>query len=696
MRAGFEYINERTPNLIPDNDSTGIPVVIGPCSAGPINTVKKINNKSDLAQFGAGRAVELAAMISNRAGNGFFFCRSITSTPSTIGTITKTYGNPVGTPINSFASVLVAGATVNGDIVYAPKQVGVNLTVVNPGVLTPATVIAVVGQAITITLKHDGVGITETATALVAAIAANVNASPLLLATAQGTGASAPGALASTALTDNYFQITALASGISYRVLVSGTNTAFSTSYAAGVVTVTAATNASGEPTTTMTTALASLQALAIANPNTFSVTNVGTVGTKLIAAKAVTTLPYGSTGTMTATGTPTDQFDFIVTMTKAGTVGGPTPLIVTWSPDGGKLYSSTATGVVNPDGTYTPIGTNLPTGLLLTFSGSFDVGDSFSFATTEPLTSPADLATSVDTCLNTQVVDGVIKYKPGFLTSAIPVNKSTALALDAKLQEKYQQKTCAALWTVRDFNPGETHDQWQASITTDFAGFISYVGLTSVAATPGDIQSPYTGRALRVPYVFFAAPQIYKYSKEKSLAMTEGEFATNPFYTAIYHDERLQPGLDDARFVTGTTYEDSEIVGAIYTTDGLTFGDPTDLSVGSIQYSRIRRAIFRALGKALFTEIGKQVIINPFTVGAKVAGSIRDDAKNRIIALCKKTLNPVLFKSGEQAVSALSIDIPQDYSLAATRILKLNVIATVLGEIKNIIITVALDIPVG
>lgn len=687
MIGTIDIIQGRSQPLTASNDTTGIPIVVGPCSAGPINTPVQIFSEADLAQFGAGRTVELAAMCGRIVGFPFWFCRSTTSTVSTIGSVTKTYGNPLGTPLVSFASVLAPGSTVNGDMLYTPKVLGVNLTVINPGVLTPATIIATLGQAITITLKHDGTNVTETGTALAAAIAADLSAGPLLLGTAQGTGAGNPGALASTALTDNYFNITALAPGISYRVLVSGINTAFSTSYAANVITVTAATNANGEPTTTMATALASLQALALANPGVFSVASVGVAGTKLIAAKPVTTLAFGSTGTMTVSGTPTDKFQFIAKIVKGGTIGGLVPVTINWSPDGGLWYSSTASGVINPDGTYVPVGINLPTGLTLTFSGTFDVGDSFAFSTTENLSSLSDMTDAVNACIAKQTLVA------GFFVSTMEMPKASALFLDGVLQAAYGTRTLGAMWTARDFNIGETESQWRNALTIDYANFLSYKGITSVAAAPMDILSPYTARTLRVPGVFQFAPQIFAYPKQQGLMITSTDYSTNPYVLKIYHDERLNPGLDAARFITTRTYAQSEIAGQIYTTDSPTFGDTTDPSIAYIEYTRIVKAGFRALGPVLFKELGKNVPVNKNAQpNGAVAGSIADQAANRIIGICKKTLNTIWLQAGNQAVTSYTVTIPRDYSILDTSTLKVEVEAIPLGTIKKVVLKLTLQ----
>ena len=70
--------------------------VVGPASSGPVNTPRVINRTSDLATSGYGPGVSLAAEVfaeaaTNQRETGLpvFYTRSLTSTPSVLGSILK-------------------------------------------------------------------------------------------------------------------------------------------------------------------------------------------------------------------------------------------------------------------------------------------------------------------------------------------------------------------------------------------------------------------------------------------------------------------------------------------------------------------------------------------------------------------------------------------------------------------------------
>lgn len=82
----------------------------------------------------------------------------------------------------------------------------ITLTVVNPGVLTASTTVAVVGNDITVTLKHNGTSITATMQEVADALAASSAASALVTAAVVGAGATLAVAMAQTALSGGSLQ----------------------------------------------------------------------------------------------------------------------------------------------------------------------------------------------------------------------------------------------------------------------------------------------------------------------------------------------------------------------------------------------------------------------------------------------------------------------------------------------------------
>lgn len=156
-----EIIFRRTtipPNL---NGRASIPCVMGPASAGAIGEIATLTTLNDCAAFGFGPGIEMASWILQKAGGPVYFIPTQITTASVASSVTKTDANPVGAIVNSYGSVLVAGANANGNMLFTAKDLDATLEIINPGVVTANTIIGVVGKAVTITLKHDGTNITE-------------------------------------------------------------------------------------------------------------------------------------------------------------------------------------------------------------------------------------------------------------------------------------------------------------------------------------------------------------------------------------------------------------------------------------------------------------------------------------------------------------------------------------------------------
>lgn len=163
-------------------DFVKYPLIISTSSAGDVNVIHQLNSTDDIAQYGDGPLAELCYAAALEASYPLFALRCPTSAVGTIGSITKTFSPAaVGTPLTFFGAVVIAGAA-NGNVLINQKQLGATIAVINPGVLTAATVVNVVGPVVTVTLKHDGTNITETGTGLAAAINGSAPAFALLSA----------------------------------------------------------------------------------------------------------------------------------------------------------------------------------------------------------------------------------------------------------------------------------------------------------------------------------------------------------------------------------------------------------------------------------------------------------------------------------------------------------------------------------
>ena len=291
--------------------------VIGPGSAGPLNTPVAKNRLSDLAVNGYGPGPSLAAEVlasalANTKENGLpvYYTRSATSTPSTLGTVTKA-PTTQGTPVSVYGQIKLAGADANGDLYWQAAQAGVSLTVQVGGALAHS----IVNTAATLTIP-----LATSANA----VKAYWDGIPGLLALAtidpMGTGASNAGTvLAATQLDVGLLTFTGLDNGYSVEVLAAGNNTALSHAFG-GVgnktLTINLATDATGESTSTAAAVLAEL------GTDIVGKISVTSGGTGLAGPKAVTALPFGSSAAVTTSGTPTDRYLVQVACVRAGALG--------------------------------------------------------------------------------------------------------------------------------------------------------------------------------------------------------------------------------------------------------------------------------------------------------------------------------------------------------------------------------------
>lgn len=109
-----------------------------------------------------------------------------------------------------------------------------------------------------------------------------------------------------------------------------------------------------------------------------------GTVGAVTKAGKG--------TGSLTASGSPTNAFDVIIQMTGQG---GLNTAAFTWSIDGGVTVSDEVTVPVT--GSYTLAGTGLTVQFAVEGEGTFQVGDTFRFTTTAPTMTNSDVLVALD-----------------------------------------------------------------------------------------------------------------------------------------------------------------------------------------------------------------------------------------------------------------------------------------------------------
>src|SRR5207253_926381 len=104
--------------------------VVGPSSAGPLDTPTQLNSAADAIAFGNGPGIEEAVEIGDTAGWPVFFTRSVTTTVSVLSAVAKTPATQSGTPLEIFGVIVDPGADFNGAVQFQSLQPGVTFTVV--------------------------------------------------------------------------------------------------------------------------------------------------------------------------------------------------------------------------------------------------------------------------------------------------------------------------------------------------------------------------------------------------------------------------------------------------------------------------------------------------------------------------------------------------------------------------------------
>jgi hypothetical protein len=233
-------------------------------------------------------------------------------------------------------------------------------------------------------------------------------------------------------------------------------------------------TNAAGEPTTSAVVLQSDLVTLAAANPGLFTSSLAGS-GTGLAGPKATTALPFGSTGTMSVSGTPNDAYDVSIRLVAAGGLGTATFQVSLGKAGTIPLYDSNVYLI--------PVGGSVAipqTGLTLTFSGTFDSNDLFSFATTAPTSTLGDVSAALTYFLARPEQASLIA-----IAGQIPLNQLPAWVAAMQVignQLEAAKKYCRILLEYAGPGSGQSNAAW----ATQVAGILAPLSATRVSAFGG------------------------------------------------------------------------------------------------------------------------------------------------------------------------------------------------------------------
>ena len=265
-------------------DTANLPLVVGPCSTGPnggaLNVPTTLAGPQDLAQYGNGPGIEMAAEVGQAAGWPVTFVRSATTTDSVLSDLYKVEASGAGASKVVYGTIILPGADANGSVMLQSLQPGVTLTVVQGG----AAAFTASGLDVTLTV----VAATTTANNIVAlslAAVADLIGTPTLPGSSN-TGASVCASTLSKTAFDNGLVSYAPKVGSAVKIpgadangglvylsnltgvqvvqVVSGTNTAldcYVDPATPNVITLVGATDSGGTGTTTAAQAVAKIKA---------------------------------------------------------------------------------------------------------------------------------------------------------------------------------------------------------------------------------------------------------------------------------------------------------------------------------------------------------------------------------------------------------------------------------------------------
>ncbi len=415
------------------------------------------------------------------------------------------------------------------------------------------------------------------------------------------------------------------------------------------------------------------------------------------VAGSITTATPnHVGDGTCTCTGTPNNRYRIAVEITTAGERGtGAFKYALDAGPDDTteEKRNWSLPVAIPTGGAYT-----IPnTGLVLTFTNgtpvSFQLGDTFTFATTAPSFQLADLQAAL-AALKAYATRKLWVHVVGEITAAIAVGCDT-WATSMQTDHKY----LFLLLEAADLNPvgavtasgttpptltvtGLPEESWDVSITVETGGALGTMTfkysldggntysaeITSTAVTginpiegtgmtfafasaAYNADNAYTfstwdketNRAvwdsgLRTAYVAFTSDRVAVCAGHGECALTDGSIVrTNiawgvspllarisastdagqvedagklPGFMTLSHDEALHPGLDDAGFLTGRTWDN--IAGLFINQPRIFAAAGSDYDL--IQYRRVMDNACTALDAALARKVNKKVRVDSST----------------------------------------------------------------------------------
>jgi len=393
--------------------------------------------------------------------------------------------------------------------------------------------------------------------------------------------------------------------------------------------------------------------------------------------------IKYGSTNTSTVvptvSGSPNDTYYALITVTTSGTIGT-TGIQFTVSLDAGRTNTpvnlGTATSYVIPN---TGLTLNLP-------SGTMNVGDTFSWVSTEPLTSDTFWASAIQSLYGFQTPFLNILLVGDAAAADVTSFGTQQTALQGRKQ--FAGMICNARDVIWGGASTETENTWMATIEANFVNTVQpYI---AVAAGHYNVPSPISQIQYRRPLAWLAAV----IDASQNLGQDWGQVTSGPNGPGgpitpitlpsapdgyVYHNELIMPGLDAARFTSAQSYQGFP---------GLYIDNPNTMAGPGSDFNWMQRVEvvfeFCQVVYQFFTQqLSQAVPVNPTT--GFILPAAAADLQNR----CNAMLTATMVGSSPPACTAAYVVITTTNNILATSQLIVTGNIIPLGYIKSVPITV-------
>lgn len=297
---------------------------------------------------------------------------------------------------------------------------------------------------------------------------------------------------------------------------------------------------------------------------------------------------------------TPTDDYQYIIRIVKPGTIAA-AGITYQLSYDGGYNWDPET-----PLGVATTIATNTGVSFMLA-AGDCVAGDIYTATATGPGFDVPALKLALDGLALSSIAWEQLAVSGPVMGTA--VGELDAFINTARSRGRYR----SWIATARMPAPTETQAAYQTALQTSFGSYETRHGGVTAAATR--LTSAVTGRYYRRPLLFGFMALQGNVSEEVNTADVNlgpipGASLTDRNGNPIEHDESLNPGLDDMRFITARTWDG--YAGVYITRPRLLSNASSDFQI--IPYRRVINLAEDALRQYFIRRLNRPVRVDPKT----------------------------------------------------------------------------------